>query len=131
MLHCFFKPDDLIMFVNAGGEAFAEVDSSMQFLGDTCFEGGNVLRTDEHICDGGDYPFIYQSARLGNFCYRLNDIPPGDYLVDLHFAEIINTNGPKGIRVFNVFVQEEKVKSSCISHSLRLYILSFSLLFSI
>ncbi|KAJ4714582.1 Kinesin-like protein [Melia azedarach] len=103
--------DDLIMFVNAGGEAFAEVDSSMQFLGDTCFEGGNVLRTDEHICDGGDYPFIYQSARLGNFCYRLNDIPPGDYLVDLHFAEIINTNGPKGIRVFNVFVQEEKVIS--------------------
>lgn len=102
---------EFVLFVNAGGEASDEVDCSMKFLGDTYFEGGNVLRTNEHICDAGDYPFIYQSARFGNFCYRFNDIPPGHYYVDLHFAEIINTNGPKGMRVFNVFVQEEKVVS--------------------
>ncbi|KAH9712652.1 kinesin-like protein KIN-14R [Citrus sinensis] len=93
---------EFVLFVNAGGEASDEVDCSMKFLGDTYFEGGNVLRTNEHICDAGDYPFIYQSARFGNFCYRFNDIPPGHYYVDLHFAEIINTNGPKGMRVFNV-----------------------------
>lgn len=103
-----FEADDYVMFVNAGGEALNGADSSIKFLGDTFYEGGNVLRTNEHITDAGDYPFIYQSARLGNFRYRFNNLPPGDYYIDLHFTEIINTNGPKGMRVFNVFIQEEK-----------------------
>ncbi|KAK2656623.1 hypothetical protein Ddye_009675 [Dipteronia dyeriana] len=103
--------DEYVLFVNAGGEASDEVDSRMKFLGDTYFEGGSVLRTNEPISEAGDYSFIYQSARLGNFCYRFNHLPPGAYVVDLHFAEIINTNGPKGMRVFNVFLQEEKVLS--------------------
>ncbi|OAY33502.1 kinesin-like protein KIN-14R isoform X2 [Manihot esculenta] len=101
--------DEIVMFVNAGDEASIEADSTIKVLGDTNFEGGNVLRTNELINEAGDYPFIYQSARLGNFCYRFNNLPSGVYLVDLHFAEIINTNGPKGMRVFNVFMQEEKV----------------------
>lgn len=96
------------MFVNAGGEAMHELDSSMKILGDTYFMGGNDFRTNERISESGDYPFMYQSARLGNFSYCFNKIPPGDYVVDLHFAEIINTNGPKGMRVFNVFMQDEK-----------------------
>lgn len=104
----FFLPDEIVMFVNAGDEASIEADSTIKVLGDTNFEGGNVLRTNELINEAGDYPFIYQSARLGNFCYRFNNLPSGVYLVDLHFAEIINTNGPKGMRVFNVFMQEEK-----------------------
>ncbi|KAJ9177490.1 hypothetical protein P3X46_012706 [Hevea brasiliensis] len=103
--------DEIVMFVNAGDEAAIEADSSVKFLGDTNFEGGNVLRTNELINEAGDYPFIYQSARLGNFCYRFDNLPSGGYFVDLHFAEIINTNGPKGMRVFNVFIQEEKVLS--------------------
>ncbi|CAL8164424.1 unnamed protein product [Prunus armeniaca] len=103
--------DEYVMFVNAGGDASNETDSSVKFLADTYFEGGNVLRTNEHINDGGDYPFIYQSARVGNFYYRFNCLPPGYYYVDIHFTEIINTNGPKGMRVFNVFIQEEKVLS--------------------
>ncbi|KAF2295791.1 hypothetical protein GH714_034014 [Hevea brasiliensis] len=101
--------DEIVMFVNAGCEASIEADSTVKFLGDTNFEGGNVLRTNELINEAVDYPFIYQSARLGNFCYRFDNLPSGGYLVDLHFAEIINTNGPKGMRVFNVFMQEEKV----------------------
>ncbi|KAL5755256.1 hypothetical protein ACOSP7_023476 [Xanthoceras sorbifolium] len=104
--------DEYVVFVNAGGEASDEVDSSMKFLGDTYYDGGNVMRTNEHITEAGDYPFIYQSARLGNFCYRFNHLSPGEYVVDLHFAEIINTNGPKGMRVFNVFLQEEQVLSN-------------------
>ncbi|XP_021832256.1 kinesin-like protein KIN-14R [Prunus avium] len=103
--------DEYVMFVNAGGDASNETDSSVKFLADTYFEGGNVLRTNEHINDGGDYPFIYQSARVGNFYYQFNCLPPGYYYVDIHFTEIINTNGPKGMRVFNVFIQEEKVLS--------------------
>ncbi|XWS41672.1 hypothetical protein CRYUN_Cryun17cG0102500 [Craigia yunnanensis] len=103
--------DELVMFINAGGEALDEADFSMKFLGDSYFEGGNVMQTNEDITEAGDCPFIYQSARFGSFWYRFNNLPPGDYFVDLHFAEIINTNGPKGMRVFNVYMQEEKVLS--------------------
>ncbi|XP_019422125.1 PREDICTED: kinesin-like protein KIN-14R isoform X2 [Lupinus angustifolius] len=111
----FTRPDnadgEYFMFVNAGGEAFNDADGGLTFLSDTFFDGGNVFRTDEQIVGAGDYPFIYQSARLGTFCYRFDNIPPGNYVIDLHFVEIINTNGPKGMRVFNVYIQEEKVLS--------------------
>ncbi|KAL5556600.1 hypothetical protein UlMin_038836 [Ulmus minor] len=103
--------DEYVMFVNAGGEAVNEEDSGIKFLRDTCYEGGSIIRTNEQITEAGEYPIIYQSARLGNFHYRFKDLPPGDYYIDLHFTEIINTNGPKGMRVFNVFIQEEKVLS--------------------
>ncbi|GAB4848809.1 Kinesin-like protein KIN-14R [Ancistrocladus abbreviatus] len=101
---------EIVMFVNAGGEA-PRGDLSIKFLADDFYEGGDVLRTDECINEGGNYPSIYQSARLGNFSYQLNGLTSGDYFVDLHFVEIINTNGPKGMRVFNVFIQDEKVLS--------------------
>lgn len=100
------------MFVNAGGEAFNEADDGVKFLGDTFYDGGNVFRTNEQIVAGGDYPSIYQSARVGSFCYRIDNLPPGNYLVDLHFVEIININGPKGMRVFDVYIQEEKASFS-------------------
>ncbi|EEF29993.1 kinesin-like protein KIN-14R isoform X2 [Ricinus communis] len=103
--------DELVMFINAGSEATIEADLEVKFLGDTNFEGGNVLRTDELINEAGDYQFIYQSARFGSFSYRFDNLPPGSYFVDLHFVEIINTNGPRGLRVFDVFIQEEKVLS--------------------
>ncbi|KAK3231093.1 hypothetical protein Dsin_002974 [Dipteronia sinensis] len=107
--------DDLLTFVNAGGGSLKkEGEFNVCVESDRCFEGGDVLRTDESIIDGGDMLSIYQSARFGNFSYRFRNLSPGDYLVDLHFAEIVNTNGPKGMRVFDVFIQEEKAsKNSC------------------
>ncbi|KAG0473233.1 hypothetical protein HPP92_015090 [Vanilla planifolia] len=42
---------------------------------------------------------------------EFSNLPFGEYYIDLHFAEIVNTNGPKGIRVFDVYVQDEKVLS--------------------
>lgn len=107
-LYCHLETEEYVLFVNAGCEAPHEVDSGMKFVGDTYYEGGNAFRTNEPITEAGDCPFIYQYARLGNVCYRFNDLPPGDYFVDLHFTEIVNTSGPKGMRVFNVYVQEEK-----------------------
>lgn len=88
-------------------------DLTIRVESDGYFQGGDVLRTDESISDGGDMPFLYQSARFGNFSYRFDNISPGKYLVDLHFAEIVNINGPKGMRVFDVFMQEEKVRKLC------------------
>lgn len=97
-----------MVFVNAGSETSIELDSGVNLLADNFFQGGDMFQTEEHIAEGGDYPFIYQSARLGNFSYGIDNLPPGDYFVDLHFVEIINIYGPKGMRVFNVFVQDEK-----------------------
>ncbi|KAI7979213.1 Kinesin-like protein KIN-14E [Camellia lanceoleosa] len=91
-------------------DAAIEADSTIRFMADTCFQGGDIFQT-EHITGGGDYAFIYRSARLGNFCYRFDNFPPGEYYIDLHFVEIINTYGPKGMRVFNVFMQDEKILS--------------------
>ncbi|CAN1835926.1 Kinesin-like protein KIN-14R [Linum perenne] len=105
------ETDEVLMIVNSGNESSVETDSTLNFVGDRYYEGGTVLQTDEDITDAGDFPFVYKSARFGNFCYRFHDLPPGDYFVDLHFAEIINTNGPKGIRVFDVFIQDDKVLS--------------------
>ncbi|KAK8678008.1 hypothetical protein V6N13_143525 [Hibiscus sabdariffa] len=91
-----------VIFVNAGGGTLKKEETGeINVCGDNFFDGGDVLRTIESIDDGGDMPSIYQSARFGNFTYRFNDFPPGNYLVDLHFAEIVNTNGPKGMRVLS------------------------------
>lgn len=101
-----------MIFVNSGGEALENEDSNFHVKPDIFFQGGDVLRTDEPVIDGGNFPSIYQSARFGNFCYQFENLSPGDYFVDLHFAEIVNTNGPKGMRVFDVFIQEEKARKS-------------------
>ncbi|KAL5705906.1 Kinesin-like protein KIN-14R [Ranunculus cassubicifolius] len=103
--------ENFVMFVNAGSGTLKEGDSVVEFKPDICYQGGDVFKTDANITDGGDYPSIYQSARRGNFCYEFKDVLPGDYFIDLHFVEIIYTNGPKGMRVFNVFAQEEKILS--------------------
>ncbi|CAI0474280.1 unnamed protein product [Linum tenue] len=105
------EPDGVLRFVNSGHETTVEASSTLKFMGDSSFNGGTVLRTDEDITDAGDFPFLYQSARFGNFCYQFHGLPRGDCFVDLHFAEIIYTNGPKGIRVFDVLIQEDKVLS--------------------
>nr|XP_024930280.2 kinesin-like protein KIN-14R isoform X1 [Ziziphus jujuba var. spinosa] len=111
-VHSTSSAGNTMLLVNAGGEAPMERrDLDIQVLNDRFFHGGDVLRTDENIAEGGSMPWIYQSARFGNFSYRFENIPPGEYLVDLHFAEIIYTNGPKGMRLFDVFMQEEKVLS--------------------
>lgn len=109
-----------VIFVNAGGGAIKkEGDINLDIEKDCCFEGGDVIRTDESIINGGDIPSVYQSARFGtNLSYKFNDMPAGEYLVDLHFAEIVHTNGPKGMRVFDVFIQEEKVISELDVYSI-------------
>ncbi|RRT77544.1 hypothetical protein B296_00007222 [Ensete ventricosum] len=106
------------MFVNTGGYEVQGQDSRVRIEGDSCFQGGDVIETNEMITEGGDCPSLYQSARYGDFCYKFDSLVPGDYFVDLHFAEIVNTNGPKGIRVFNVFVQEEKARYKSLTFNI-------------
>ncbi|KAJ0703765.1 putative minus-end-directed kinesin ATPase [Helianthus annuus] len=101
--------DEIVLFVNAGAQNIVEPDSAINLVADKSFEGGDVFQTNESITEGGDVPFVYHTARLGNFQYRFDNFPEGDYYVDLHFVEMINTFGPKGMRVFNVYLQEEKI----------------------
>ncbi|KAM0854429.1 hypothetical protein ACQ4PT_050448 [Festuca glaucescens] len=105
------RADECVMFVNAGGCAMEAANPSAVFSGDSFFEGGDAIETSEDIVEGGDYPSLYSSARYGNFSYRFNGLAPGDYYLDLHFAEIVHTDGPKGIRSFDVLVQEDKILS--------------------
>ncbi|PVH33354.1 hypothetical protein PAHAL_9G633800 [Panicum hallii] len=105
------RSDDSVLFINAGGGAIEGCDSNIKVTGDSFFEGGDVIETNESIIEGGDCPSIYHSARYGSFSYNFNGLAPGDYFLDLHFAEILYTCGPKGLSTFDVLVQDEKVLS--------------------
>uniref|UniRef100_J3LJ82 Kinesin motor domain-containing protein n=1 Tax=Oryza brachyantha TaxID=4533 RepID=J3LJ82_ORYBR len=111
------RADDSVLVINAGGTAIEGCEPPSKFSGDSFFEGGDAIETSENIVDGGDYPSLYHSARYGNFSYKFDGLAPGDYFLDLHFAEIVNTYGPKGIRAFDVLVQEEKANIlTCMTH---------------
>lgn len=110
----FVELEEIVLFVNAGAMSSMELDQGIKILADKFFEGGDTFQTEEFITEGGDCSFIYTSARLGDFCYRIENLLPGDYYIDLHFVEIININGPKGMRVFDVFLQDEKVSELVI-----------------
>ncbi|XP_044983353.1 kinesin-like protein KIN-14E isoform X1 [Hordeum vulgare subsp. vulgare] len=102
---------ECVLFLNAGGCAIEDDDPSAKFSSDSFFQGGESIETSESILEGGDYPSLYSSARYGDFSYRFDGLAPGDYYLDLHFAEIVHTGGPKGIRSFDVLVQEDKILS--------------------
>jgi kinesin family member C2/C3 len=95
--------------MNCGGSEIEGMGPSNKFSEDSCFEGGDVIETGDPIASTGNYTSLYQSARYGTFSYKIDRIAAGQYFVDLHFAEIVNTYGPKGLRTFDIFVQEEKV----------------------
>lgn len=96
--------------LNSGGSLPALSTSGIQYGKDQLFSGGDVLRTDEEI-SGTSEPSLYQTARYGNVSYKFPDLPCGEYFVDLHFAEIVFTNGPAGMRVFDVHMQGLKVRA--------------------
>lgn len=91
--------------INAGSKDGAVNLGEINFLEDSCFDGGDTVRTD------AVGPLLYQSARFGNFSYNFRSLESGGYVVDLHFAEIVFTEGPPGMRVFDVYIQEKKVRS--------------------
>lgn len=96
--------------INAGCENEPVVYGGADFEVDKFYSGGDTLKTDAQVGNGGDG--LYQSARFGNFSYQFPEFQAGDYIIDLHFAEIVFVEGPPGVRVFNVFIQREKVSMS-------------------
>ncbi|CAK9151811.1 unnamed protein product [Ilex paraguariensis] len=106
------SPKDSISVVNinAGSTDSAVVLGRKMFSEDNCFNGGDTIRTDT-ITGSVEGAALYQTARFGNFSYHFKTLESGNYRVDLHFAEIVFTDGPPGMRVFDIFVQEYKVIS--------------------
>ncbi|XP_022985170.1 kinesin-like protein KIN-14Q [Cucurbita maxima] len=91
--------------VNAGSSNDAVSLDGINYVEDNWFKGGDTIRSDEI-----EHP-LYQTARFGNFFYSFSLLEPGDYVVDLHFAEVVFTNGPPGMRMFDVYLQDQKVVS--------------------
>ncbi|XP_071907268.1 kinesin-like protein KIN-14Q isoform X2 [Coffea arabica] len=100
-----------LMSINVGSTDVIVSPQGVKFSEDQYFSGGDTTNTRIAVGDGEDFN-LYQSARLGNITYSLKTMGPGFYRVDLHFAEIVFIDGPSGMRVFDVFIQEQKVVSS-------------------
>lgn len=104
-----FKGANPIISINSGSADSIVICGGTNFLEDNCFNGGDTTNADAMVGDN-EYFSLYRTARFGNFSYYFRTLESGVYTVDLHFAEIVFTEGPPGIRVFNVFIQEEKVR---------------------
>ncbi|KAK4439065.1 Kinesin-like protein KIN-14Q [Sesamum alatum] len=100
-----------VIGINVGSTRRVEFEGGIQFSEDSNFSGGDTVNTEEPILGDGEGLSLYQSARFGNFSYCFQNLETGTYIVELHFAEIVFTEGPPGIRVFDVFLQEQKVIS--------------------
>lgn len=82
------------------------------FVNDDLFEGGDTLKTDVVFGDGECWS-LFQTARYGNFSYKFQFLEAGIYIVDLYFAEIVYTSS--AMRVFNIFIQDEMVRTHTYS----------------
>lgn len=125
--------------LNAGALAPTFSAGGTQYLKDQFFQGGDVLRTEEYI-SGTSEPSLYQTARYGNVTYKFANLPCGEYFIDLHFAEIVFAVGPSCMRVFDVHIQDEKVRGLfslmhrlglpysplCCKHKLKVQEISYS-----
>ncbi|KAL0683234.1 hypothetical protein Bca4012_050082 [Brassica carinata] len=89
-----------VMSVNSGSTTMDATVDDVTFLKDEFFSGGETFTTDA-VVGSEDEILLYQTARLGNFAYKFQSLDPGDYFIDLHFAEIEFTKGPAGVRVIS------------------------------
>jgi glucose/arabinose dehydrogenase len=89
--------------IDAGGGGFTD-SLGLSWSADSNFSGGSTSATTDAI-GGTPDPQLYQTARSGgSFGYSLNAGVGGDYLINLHFAEISFT--ADGQRLFDVFAPE-------------------------
>ncbi|XP_050218929.1 kinesin-like protein KIN-14Q [Mercurialis annua] len=98
--------------INVGSTCEGVRANGVEFLEDTYLAGGETVKTNATIGDGDQNGVsLYQTARIGNLSYCIRALEPGNYVVTLYFAEIVFVDGPSGMRVFDVFLQEKKVVS--------------------
>ncbi|CAH8359364.1 unnamed protein product [Eruca vesicaria subsp. sativa] len=99
-----------VISINSGSIEEDVIVDDVVFLKDEFYSGGETVMTDA-VVGNEEEVLLYQKARVGDFGYRFQSLDPGDYFIDLHFAEIEFTEGPAGVRVFDIFIQGAKVIS--------------------
>lgn len=98
------EPDKVVFAVNAGGPEYVNAAGTL-YEADTLFSGGRTFTRARAIANTED-DVLYQSERFGNFSYTVN-LPNGDYIVTLQFAEIYWTQA--GRRTFDVTIEGAEV----------------------
>ena len=95
--------------INAGGANFTDsvgnlfVADKAYTSGDFGYLGGGNISTSSPIDNTTDDP-LFQSQRIqSSFSYLFDNLPPDDYVVTLHFAEIQFT--APGKRIFDVTIE--------------------------
>ncbi len=97
------------LHMNCGGGAFVSPDG-VSFVGDAAytpgqagFIGGRIVPHNHYPIGGTDMPMLYESWRC-QFDEFVADVPPGDYVLTLHFAEI-ERHGPD-LRVLSIHAED-------------------------
>jgi hypothetical protein len=103
-----------VLRVNAGGGQYVDRNGNT-WLADHGFNEGSRATTDGAIA-GTDDASLYQTNRYDvaaapELEYAF-DVPNGDYLVKLHFAETWQKAFKPGVRVFGVTIEDETVESA-------------------
>ena len=99
---------DSVIRIKAGGPALKD-SSGTEWLGDTGFNGGDVIARPDLQIANTTQPDIYRSEHysMDSFTYKL---PNGKYQVKLHFCETYEGITGPGERVFTFDVQGKTFK---------------------
>ncbi len=95
--------------VNSNGQAYTDGNGE-NWQADNFFIGGNTFAKVGQAIGNTTDDELYEEERFGNFSYEF-PVSDGDYIVELHFAEIFfgqpggGASGGVGSRVFNVNIE--------------------------
>lgn len=99
--------NNIVAAINTGGAALTQ--DGINFVADDFFLNGKTF-TDNNVGNGSQPKFdgtVYKTERYGNPLNYEIPVAPGNYIVELYFAEIFWSN--QGNRVFDVTVEGELV----------------------
>jgi len=100
-------PAETVFAANCGGSTYTSSDGT-EYTSDTGFSGGSAYENGASVSGTSD-PTLYSTERYGSCSYSA-EVPNGDYLVTLHFAENYHTQA--GLRSFNVNIEGTQVISN-------------------
>jgi hypothetical protein len=103
------KPLPPVIRIKAGGPALKD-SAGIEWLGDTGFNGGDVIARPDLQIDNTSQPEIYRSEHysMDSFTHKL---PNGKYQVKLHFCETYEGITGPGQRMFTFDVQGKTFKN--------------------
>src|SRR4030095_2927992 len=88
------------LMIDAGGSGYTDPKGNV-WVSDRGFTAGTTSTSNFAVGNTSDAP-LYQSRRFGNFGYSL-DVPNGDYVLKLYFADPVFITSGK--RKFDVLVE--------------------------